>query len=93
MYCETRQTARRGKVGAEGGTAVRKRARVRHQERYQAPTASYKAVFEVLMSDYSVQEVLHPQEANPGRARSRSSLNWMTRRANDGCRSISSHRN
>jgi hypothetical protein len=29
--------------------------------------ASYEAVFEVLMSDYSVQEVLHPHEANLGK--------------------------
>jgi hypothetical protein len=28
---------------------------------------AFEAVFEVLMSDYSVQEVLHPQEANLGK--------------------------
>jgi hypothetical protein len=30
-------------------------------------STAYEAVFEVLMSDYSVQEVLHPQEANLGK--------------------------
>jgi hypothetical protein len=37
------------------------------EQRMTSEATAYEAVFEVLMSDYSVQEVLHPQEANLGK--------------------------
>jgi hypothetical protein len=37
------------------------------EQRMISEATAYEAVFEVLMSDYSVQEVLHPQEANLGK--------------------------
>jgi hypothetical protein len=55
------------RVARDGRDVVRVDDIVRMEDRMVSGGVAFEAVFEVLMSDYSVQEVLHPQEARLGK--------------------------